>query len=80
MVSIGLPLLYLAERVLSSGETRSPMPPSFRCPSQAEWFEDAKRKSHLVVSHAMLAAAASLSVESGYEAKILRRPRLNPSL
>src|SRR4029077_11157467 len=32
MVWIGLPLLYLAERSLSSAETRSPMPPSFTCP------------------------------------------------
>src|SRR5438105_9865970 len=47
---------------------------------QTQCFEDAKRKSHLVVSHAMLAAAATLSVEFGYEAKILRCPRLNPSL
>jgi hypothetical protein len=30
--------------------------------------------------HAKLAAAASLSVESGYEAKILRCPRLHSSL
>src|SRR6266516_7141338 len=32
MVWIGLPLLYLAERSLSSAETRSPMPPSLTCP------------------------------------------------